>query len=335
MMLTAGRAVADAEVALAVLGRAPVRGTVKTRLAAVLGDRRALAVYDRMLARTLEVARSSGMSGYFFASDVAHARVRQLASASGCVLRPQHPGDLGERMAQVFRHLFHSHRRVVLVGTDCPQLSPAMLWQLAGAAQQATAFVAAEDGGYVALASDRSTPWQAGTMPGIRFGGSYALSDTQRWLHGMGEAVTICGRSWDLDDVHDWLRWRTGSASSSARHEQGRAAMAETEILDMSLVSELKDVMGDDFAALVASFEQDGERRIAAMREALGDSDMETLRATAHSFKGSSGNVGAVQVAQACLAMETAAQSNDQAGASAVLERLGERFRAALGALSA
>lgn len=326
----------DASVALAILGRAPVRGEVKTRLAAVLGDDRALDVYQQLLDHTLDVARRSAMTPYFFASDVSHKQVQSLARRHGCCLMPQHPGDLGARMAAAFRQLLERHRRVVMVGTDWPCLSPARLWQLAGAANNASAFVAASDGGYVALATDRRAPWRADAMPGIRFGSAYALADTRAWLHGLGEAVTICGRSWDLDDVRDWLRWRTGHvAADVARHTQGRAPMSDTEILDLSLVSELRDVMGDDFSALVASFQQDGERRIAAMREALAAADMEALRATAHSFKGSSGNVGAAQVAAACLAMEKAAQASNSSEAAAVLDSLDSRFQAALAALAA
>lgn len=324
----------DSAVALAVIGRAPVRGQVKTRLAAVLGDGHALDVYQQLLAHTLSVAQHSAMTPYFFASDIADDQVQRLAARHGCRLLPQHQGDLGARMADAFRQLLERHRCVVMVGTDCPALSPALLWQLAGAAQGGTAFVAAEDGGYVALATDRKGPWQGGTMPGIRFGGADALADTCAWLHAQGEAVTICGCQWDLDDIHDWLRWRTATVGSVTAHVQGRALMTDTEILDLSLVSELKDVMGDDFATLVASFQQDGERRIAAMREALASADMESLRATAHSFKGSSGNVGAAQVAAACLAMESAAQSADSAEASAVLDTLQARFDAALSALS-
>ncbi len=108
---------------------------------------------------------------------------------------------------------------------------------------------------------------------------------------------------------------------------------SETEIIDSDIVAELKDVMGDDFSVLVDSFIRDGQQRLQALRQALAGGDRETLRAQAHSFKGSSSNLGALQVCELCLSMETLAVDGDLGEAPAGLDALEAAFDKASAAL--
>ena len=198
-------------IAVAVLGRAPALGRVKRRLAATIGDQQALGVYRWLLARTLEVATSSGLPVWFFATDDQQPEVQQLGSEYGCRVRGQASGDLGERMRQAFVQVHQCSQQVVLVGTDCPVLSASDLWQLAGAVGSGgLAAMAAEDGGYVALASGRADIWEsANPLAGVDWGTETALSDTITRLRRYEEKVTICGRKWDLDTEADLARART------------------------------------------------------------------------------------------------------------------------------
>jgi hypothetical protein len=89
-------------------------------------------------------------------------------------------------------------------------------------------------------------------------------------------------------------------------------------IVDQALVSELKDVMGEGFSALVDSFRADAEKRLGALEQHLADADPEALRQQAHSFKGSSGNVGA----DLCLSLEKQADGGDLQQAPATIREL-------------
>ena len=104
-------------------------------------------------------------------------------------------------------------------------------------------------------------------------------------------------------------------------------------VLDQSLVDELRDVMGADFTTLVDSFERDGLQRLEALRAAVDTGDQEALRAVSHSFKGSSSNVGAEDVADTCKTMEEAAREGALSQAGDHLETLESQFREALDAL--
>ena len=76
--------------------------------------------------------------------------------------------------------------------------------------------------------------------------------------------------------------------------------MADTH-LNRDVLSSLQEVMGDDYPTLLDTFLADSEVRLNQLHET---GDAETLGATAHSFKGSSGHLGAVRLAQLCQRLE-------------------------------
>lgn len=203
--------------AVAVLGRAPELGKVKQRLAAAVGDEQALRVYRALLERTLQTCSASGLPVWFFATSEENKEVKALAHRYQCRLSRQREGDLGERMAHAFAQVHDHARQVVLVGTDCPALNPADLWQLCGAVGSGgAALIAAEDGGYVAIASGNGRLWQQQPpFDGVAWGSETALTDTVKWLRRYEEKVTICATKWDLDTPADLARARQAGLITS------------------------------------------------------------------------------------------------------------------------
>lgn len=109
--------------------------------------------------------------------------------------------------------------------------------------------------------------------------------------------------------------------------------MQNSAILDDEVVKELQDVMGQDFQMLVDSFHRDGTQRLAALQAAQAAGDQEVLRRQAHSFKGSSGNLGAVQVFELCMQLESLAREGKLGQAPDLLARLQGAFEQACTAL--
>tara|TARA_B100000676_G_C18067519_1_gene841963 strand:- start:1462 stop:1800 length:339 start_codon:yes stop_codon:yes gene_type:complete len=109
--------------------------------------------------------------------------------------------------------------------------------------------------------------------------------------------------------------------------------MQDSAILDTEVVSELQEVMGQDFQMLVDSFHRDGEQRLAALDSALAEGDQETFRRQAHSFKGSSGNLGAVRVYDLCLQLESLGREGELGQVPELLVRLRDAFEQACTAL--
>nr|WP_283100946.1 Hpt domain-containing protein [Pseudomonas sp. MWU13-2517] len=60
--------------------------------------------------------------------------------------------------------------------------------------------------------------------------------------------------------------------------------------------------MEDEYPKLLETFLDDSQKRVEALRKARDDA--KALGRIAHSFKGSSGNLGAVRLAQLCQRLE-------------------------------
>jgi len=74
--------------------------------------------------------------------------------------------------------------------------------------------------------------------------------------------------------------------------------------IDMSVLQELKGVMEDEFSLLINTYLSDAELRIDALKKAFKDKKAEAVCRTAHSFKGSSSNLGAVELVELLRKME-------------------------------
>jgi len=127
--------------AVAIMVKTPGLSPVKTRLAAGLGRAGAATFHGLAAAAIGSVA--AGMISYWAVAE---------ADADGWQDRPrlwQGEGGLGARMARVYDTLLRRHGRVLLVGADSPQTTPALL-RLAAETLDDTPFVLgpALDGGF-------------------------------------------------------------------------------------------------------------------------------------------------------------------------------------------
>lgn len=102
--------------------------------------------------------------------------------------------------------------------------------------------------------------------------------------------------------------------------------MEQPPILDSAVLDELREIMGQEYEKLVASFERDGRRRLLALHDAFSATDAEQVCQQAHSFKGSSGNLGALRVTGLCLEIEQYARQGDLVAAASLMEALENEF---------
>ena len=132
--------------AIVVFARPPIPGLTKTRLAAAIGPAAAARVAQILLENTLAAAVETGRRTFLALADSPHG----WPAPDGVEVEGQDPGGLGDRMAAAFTRRFaEGHRRVVLVGADCPAVSPEGL-ERALSALDRTAVVLGPvvDGGY-------------------------------------------------------------------------------------------------------------------------------------------------------------------------------------------
>lgn len=112
--------------ALAIFVKTPGLSPVKTRLASCLGSAAAVRFHTLAAAATAAVVRrcQPNLVPYW-----ALAEAGPQASAAWPAFEQvwQGEGDLGARMQHVYAELLARHGRVLLIGADVPQLTPAVL----------------------------------------------------------------------------------------------------------------------------------------------------------------------------------------------------------------
>jgi rSAM/selenodomain-associated transferase 1 len=113
---------------LIIFVRNPLPGKVKTRLAATIGDRRALEIYQKLLEHTAATTRSLPVDKVVFYSDF----IEENDLWDGTMYRKQvqNPGDLGDRINSAFEWGFQSgYGEICLIGSDCHELTPEIIMQ--------------------------------------------------------------------------------------------------------------------------------------------------------------------------------------------------------------
>jgi HPt (histidine-containing phosphotransfer) domain-containing protein len=105
---------------------------------------------------------------------------------------------------------------------------------------------------------------------------------------------------------------------------------APEDAVDGNVLAALRDLQGqgrpDILAELIAVYLRDTPPRLAALHEAVARADAEAFRRAAHSLKGSSSQIGAVQVARLCADLEHQAGTTGLTGATETLRHLDEAF---------
>lgn len=135
----------------------PALGKVKTRLAATIGDEAALAVYHKLSQRAREVALALDVPRYLFYSDFIDAND---AWDNTLFIKKQQAGqDLGERMHLAFVDTLQTSSKAVIIGSDCPLLTPEIVQLgLDQLGQYPFVLGPALDGGYYLLGMRKPAP---------------------------------------------------------------------------------------------------------------------------------------------------------------------------------
>lgn len=110
--------------ALIIFVRNPVLGKVKTRLAATMGNEKALTVYKHLLQHTRNITQHLPVTKFVFYADfINHDDVW-----NGYEKRTQNGKDLGERMHNSFKELFaEGYKKICIIGSDCYELTQEIL----------------------------------------------------------------------------------------------------------------------------------------------------------------------------------------------------------------
>ncbi len=182
---------------VALFARFPTPGEAKTRLIPAIGEAAAAALHRRLVELTLRVVRASGLPHDL---RVVGAPLNAFAAwlGSDVPLVAQGDGDLGERLARV-------PAPMLLIGADCPDLSPAHLVTAAAALDETPAVLGpAADGGYWLLGLARTMPHCFAAMP---WGTDAVAAQTRARLADEGVTAVELETLHDCDRPEDLPRW--------------------------------------------------------------------------------------------------------------------------------
>lgn len=184
--------------------KAPVKGQVKSRLAAVLGAEAALELYRCFTLDILDTSKKTGhpCTVFYYPTDAVVAVSSWLGPGYRCI--PQEGGDLGLRMANAFATIFSEGAgQAILIGSDLPDLSKDILTAAFRSLDDHDAVLGpARDGGYYLIGFRRDT-FRSDVFHGIEWSTDRVFTDTVATFKRLGMRFSFAPEWRDVDTIED------------------------------------------------------------------------------------------------------------------------------------
>ena len=151
-----------------VFAKAPQSGFAKTRLIPALGAERAAELARQMLFNTLHEAIAAGIGTVELCVTPAidQAAWQDVSLPVGIEISAQSEGNLGARLALASARALADAEQILLIGTDCVEMSGDLLREAAQALQEHDAVIhCTSDGGYALLGIKRFNPFLFSDVP--------------------------------------------------------------------------------------------------------------------------------------------------------------------------
>ena len=184
--------------------KAPLKGRIKSRLAASIGRDAALEIYQRFVLDTIDTVGTLAipLRICFYPPDAGKVIRTWLGNELNCI--PQHGIDLGERMEWAFEQVFQEgHDRAVLIGSDIPELSKAVMREAMTALDSNGAVLGpAADGGYYLIGFTAKT-FLPSLFRNITWSTNTVCDETLGKLRRSGQQVHLLPKLHDVDTKED------------------------------------------------------------------------------------------------------------------------------------
>ncbi len=206
-------------------------GDVKTRLTPPLSSEQAARLYHAFVLDSFEKftqLKNLDILG-FTAGDLAHGgTLKQDVLQMNVSLFMQSGDGLGERMSRAFESAFHQgYQRVVIVGTDSPDLPTAYLdaaFEVLSSPRQTVCIGATDDGGYYALGMNKFFPNLFSNVP---YSSATTYRETLRQVCALPIFFAPLPRWYDIDDINDLRKLVKSSGFGELR--RAKAAIEEVK----------------------------------------------------------------------------------------------------------
>jgi len=189
-----------------IFAKAPKPGFAKTRLIPALGMQGAAALARRMLLHTVRSALKAqiGPVELCVTPAIGDKAWRGIYLPQGIEISDQGEGDFGARLARAARRRIEQGEQVILIGTDCIELTPQLLEEARQRLFDHDATIhCAADGGYALLGLDCFDPALFANIP---WSTDAVAVSTLGQIARLGLSVYVGQMLHDVDEPRD-LRW--------------------------------------------------------------------------------------------------------------------------------
>lgn len=182
----------------------PELGKVKTRLAATLGDEKAMEIYLKLLdyTRGQLIKLSNTQKVVFYSSFIDNDDEWNDHIFNKSV---QSEGGLGDRMKSAFYATFDSCTPVIIIGSDCPQLTVDHIETAFDSLKHNDVVIGpSHDGGYYLLGMNKYIPE---LFDDIKWSTDSVFQETKQKAEDLKLKVYIIETLSDVDFEEDWLKY--------------------------------------------------------------------------------------------------------------------------------
>jgi len=205
--------------ALIVFARYPEPGKVKTRLASIIGNERATALYKQWAEKIFfESEQTKTITHrYIFYADPGDGKKINSWTKNGFLLHLQQGRDLGERIKYSLQKVFRdAMRKVVIIGTDSPDLTGEIIDNAIHRLDTHDVVIGpAEDGGYYLLGMKQFYPE---LFNGIPWSSENVFDETVKRMNEIGLRYYRLPVIMDIDTFDDLTRWRYNQTGQRSSH---------------------------------------------------------------------------------------------------------------------
>ena len=176
-----------------------IPGKVKTRLAAEVGDVRAMDIYKKLVSRTREVVSGLHLSTFiYYSAFLAEDEWSSVIFEK----RVQQGTDLGKRMSNAIRDILKEKQKVILIGSDCPTINQDHIKEAFNQLSTNQVVIGPSyDGGYYLIGMDNHYPT---LFSGISWSTSSVLEQTMTIARDLHLRTALLKHEPDIDFASDW-----------------------------------------------------------------------------------------------------------------------------------
>jgi len=183
---------------LIVFVKNPVLGTVKTRLAASIGDEKALEVYKDLIEKCRnECLTVDAKKNLFYSKQILNDAWHNNTFKKHI----QVGGDLGDKITAAFREIFKEEGKVIIIGSDCYDLDAKTIEEAFEKLADSDVVIGpANDGGYYLLGTNS---FQPELFQNITWSTELVLGETIQQAKFKNLSVSLLKELIDLDTIED------------------------------------------------------------------------------------------------------------------------------------